>query len=338
MHASDEIRGLSLRFSITVPATSANLGPGFDAVGVALGLHVHAEVEPAEAFELSFLPGSYMPTHTGFNDVIVAAMKRIAPELPAVRVRVTNEIPLGKGLGSSAAAVVLGLVIASRAHGVDFSRRKLAHLAAEIEGHPDNALPAIFGGAVIAAMSTRREEAIASTEPPEHAELSFVRIPVGERLRALLIVPEFDFATAQARALLPDSYTRADVIFTAQRAALLGAALGSSSWEMLREAMQDRIHQPYRAPEIPGMVEALEVRSPHVFGIALSGAGPSVLALCDAHAPWRDVAKELLACFTRAGTSAKTYWLPISGEGYAIDVHHDANDSLALMSRTMESL
>jgi len=310
---------MSPRFSLSVPATSANLGPGFDAVGVALGLHVHADVEPADTFALQFLQSDAMPTHPGFSDVIVAAMKRVAPQLPAVQIRITNEIPLGKGLGSSAAAVVLGLVIAFRAHGMDVSRKKLAHLAAEIEGHPDNALPAIFGGAVIAAMSTRLEEAIASTGSPELAELSFVRIPVGERLRALLIVPDFDFSTAKARALLPEKYTRADVIFTAQRAALLGAALGSSSWDMLREAMHDRIHQPYRAPEIPGMVEALNVRSPHLFGLALSGAGPSVLALCDAHAPWRDIADELLACFTRAGTTAKPYWLPIVAAGYSLD-------------------
>jgi len=289
-------------FSVSVPATSANLGPGFDAVGVALGLRLRADVEPASTFELRFAPGRHAPSHAGFGDRVMAAMERVAPALPAVRVTVTNEIPLGKGLGSSAAAAVLGIAIAARAHAIPMPKRAAASLAASIEGHPDNALPAVFGGAVIASSGER---------------FSYVRVPLRRELRALIVVPEHELATSSSRALLPDSYDRADVVFTAQRAALLGAALASGSWNELREAMCDRLHQPFRAAHIPGMEDALAVRSRHVLGVAISGAGPSVIALLRADAPWRATAERLQACFAKAGVASRALHLRIGGRGVA---------------------
>ncbi len=289
-------------FSVSVPATSANLGPGFDAVGVALGLRVRAEVEPAEAFELHFVPGPHAPSHAGFGDGVMAAMERVAPSLPRVRITVTNDIPLGKGLGSSAAAAVLGIAIAARANGIPMPKRTAARLASLIEGHPDNALPAVFGGAVIAS---------------SHERFAYVRVPLHRELRALLVIPDLDMATSSSRALLPDSYDRADVVFTAQRAALLGAALASGSWNELRAAMCDRLHQPFRAPHIPGMEDALAVHSRHVLGVAISGAGPSVIALLRADAPWRKTAEKLQGCFTKAGVTSHALHLRIGGRGVA---------------------
>jgi homoserine kinase len=289
-------------FSRSVPATSANLGPGFDSVGISLGLRLHADVESAEAFELRFAPGRHAPTHAGLGDGIVAAMERVSPSLPKARVTVTNNIPLGKGLGSSAAAAVLGIAVAARAHGIPLPKHDVARLASLIEGHPDNALPAVFGGAVIAS---------------SHERFAYVRVPLHRELRALIVVPDVDLATASSRALLPDSYLRADVVFTAQRAALLGAALASGSWNELRAAMCDRLHQPFRAPHIPGMSDALALESRHVLGIAISGAGPSVIALMRAEAPWRKAAGKLEECFTRAGVASHTLRLRIGGRGVA---------------------
>lgn len=289
-------------FAVSVPATSANLGPGFDAVGIALDLRIRARVEPAAAFELQFAPGPHAPTHDGYAEAIVAAMRSVEAELPAARVVVSNDIPLGRGLGSSAAAAVLGVAVAAKAHGVAMPKARLARLASEIEGHPDNALPAVFGGAVIAS---------------SHERFGYVRLPLKRELRALLVVPEFELATGASRAMLPDSYSRADVVFTAQRAALLGAALASGSWNELRAAMCDRMHQPFRAPHIPGMKEALEQRSRHLLGVAMSGAGPSVIALMRAGAPWRDDAGKLQRCFARAGVASSALHLQIGGRGVA---------------------
>jgi homoserine kinase len=289
-------------FAVSVPASSANLGPGFDAVGIALDLRIRALVEPAHRFSLAF-EGEHAPSHDGFADVIVAAMQRIDERLPPVRVRVDNGIPLGKGLGSSAAARVLGLLVASRAAGRPISRNRLAELACELEGHPDNAFAAVYGGAVIAAVPQAR---------------SCVRVAAPKDLRALIVVPEIELGTEEARALLPERYERQDVVFTAQRASLLGAALGSQSWRALGEAMRDLFHQPYRADRIPGLREALAVRAPHLVGVALSGAGPSILAFVRGGAAWRGLASRLESCFERAGVGARSYLLDFAARGAAI--------------------
>ena len=124
-----------------------------------------------------------------------------------------------------------------------------------------------------------------------------IKLPAPRDLQAIVVVPEFDLATERARALLPIQYDRRDVVFNIQRAALLGAALASGSWNVLREAMHDRFHQPYRGAVVPGLAEALRVDSPELIGIALSGAGPSVLAIVRDRAAWRPIAARIDACF-----------------------------------------
>ena len=289
-------------FSLSVPATSANLGPGFDAVGLALGLRVRAQAAPARRFTLDFVAGPNAPTHDGYRDAMLAAMLRVSPELPRARIIVNNAIPLGKGLGSSAAAAVLGIAIAARAAGIELSRNDIAQHVCAIEGHPDNALPAVFGGAVIAASGDAR---------------SFVRVRTMGALRAVLLVPDCALSTEQARALLPERYDRCDVVFTAQRAALLGAALASGEWGALREAMRDRVHQPYRAPHIPGLAQALDIRSRSLLGVALSGAGPSVIAMLRRGAAWEGIAARIAGCFEAAGVAVQTLPLALGVRGLA---------------------
>ena len=292
------------RFAVSVPASSANLGPGFDAVGIALSLRLRAEVAPARTFALAFEPGIEAPSHDGFGAAIVRAMLRIDPHLPRVGVHVHNDIPLGKGLGSSAAASVLGLAIAARAYGRDLSRHELGRMACELEGHPDNALPAVFGSVVVAASSDAR---------------AYLRVRTTSQMpRALVVIPDVDLATADARALLPLHYDRADVVFTAQRAALLGAALASGAWGEMREAMRDRFHQPYRAGRIPGMEEALALDGRGMIGSALSGAGPSLIAFLRPRAAWQSVARRLIACFTRAGVASRTLALDFCSRGLIV--------------------
>jgi homoserine kinase len=230
--------------------------------------------------------------------MIIDAMHTVSSELPRVRVRLVNAIPLGKGLGSSAAASALGIVIAARAHGIELSRDDVAERVFDLEGHPDNALPAVYGGIVIA------------TSARAH-----VKIAAPRDLHAIVVVPEFDLATERARALLPTQYEKADVVFNIQRAALLGAALASGSWDVLREAMSDRFHQPYRGAVVPGLAGALAVDSPDLIGIALSGAGPSVLALVHGRAAWRPIAARIAACFEAAGIASRSYRLPFASRG-----------------------
>jgi homoserine kinase len=278
-------------FRVSVPATSANLGPGFDAVGIALGLRLRADVEPARRFALIFDEGGEAPSHDGLARAIEDAMRSIDPELPRARIRVHNDIPLGKGLGSSAAATVAGLAIASRIRNGAVDLRAIARAACRIEGHPDNALPAVYGGAVICASNDGDD---------------YLRVRAPRELCALVIVPDVNLATSVSRAMLPDRYDRCDVVFTAQRAAMLGAALASGSWRELGLAMHDRVHQPYRAPGIPGMEEALALSVRGVIGSALSGAGPSLIALLHPRAVWNRIAPLFEACFTRAGISSRS--------------------------------
>lgn len=290
---------MSLRdsFVVSVPATSANLGPGFDCVGIALDLRARAMVEPANRFSLAF-SGPEQPTHIGFERMIIDAMHTVSSELPRVRVHVANAIPLGKGLGSSAAASALGISIAARAHGIELSRDDVAHRVCELEGHPDNALPAVYGGMVIATSSR-----------------ASIKLPAPRELHAIVVVPEFELATERARALLPSHYGKADVVFNLQRAALLGAALASGNWHVLREAMRDRFHQSYRGAVVPGLAEALAVDAPELIGIALSGAGPSVLALVRDRVAWRPIAARIAAAFEAAGIASRSYRLPFAARG-----------------------
>jgi homoserine kinase len=289
-------------FAVSVPASSANLGPGFDAVGIALDLRLSARVRPARAFSLQ-IRGAQAPSHDGFAGVILEAMRRVRPELPLVAVEVENPIPLGKGLGSSAAASVLGLIVAMRAHGLKVDRSALAREATAIEGHPDNALAAVYGGAVVAASADASE---------------CVRLAAPAGMHAIVVVPEIDLSTKAARALLPEQYERVDVVFTAQRASLLGAALGSGSWKALRAAMRDRMHQPYRAQCVPGLAGALGVDHRDLVGIALSGAGPSVLAIVRSGNGARALGTQIEGHFRDAGVGARSYELEFAARGAGV--------------------
>ncbi len=284
-------------FRASAPASSANLGPGFDAVAIALSARMEATVAPARRFTLHFSAGPHAPTHDGLRDSIERSMRRIGT-LPRARIEIANDIPLGAGLGSSAAATLLALGIAHRAAGNPIDRAQIAALACEIEGHPDNALAALYGGTTIACDAR-----------------DFIRVPALRETIALVTIPQIDLSTAEARSLLPARYLRADAVYSIQRAALLGAALASGRLDALHAAMKDRIHQPYRAEKIPGLREALAYDAPGVRGIALSGAGPTVLVLLDLHADARRIGTEMRALFTAAGIASSTLCLRPSARG-----------------------
>ena len=288
-------------FAFSVPASSANLGPGFDSIALALQRRMYARVECYQAFRLSFTPGRHAPTHDGISERIVQAMRRLG-RLPRVRITIKNEIPLGKGLGSSAAAIALGLSIAARLRRECIDRSTMEQLAVELEGHPENALAALHGGIVVAAQR--------AGAPP-----SFIRLPAPRMLFAVVTIPKLELSTSQARALLPASYSKADLIFTAQRAALLAAALACGEWQHLREAMRDRSHQPHRFNAVPGLRAALDVHQPELLGVALSGAGPSILALMQRASAYTRVASAIERCFSREGIASESFALRVTSRG-----------------------
>jgi homoserine kinase len=292
-------------FVVSVPASSANLGPGFDAIGLALDLWVRATVQPAMHFSVSFKAGTYVPTNAGFENEIVRGMDRVlGGARPDVSILVENKIPLGKGLGASAAGAVLGLMIGAALAPDEPGIAALARHAAELEGHPDNALPALLGGVVIAAM-------------PEGAPPAYLRFAPPPGLSAVVVTPRIVLPTAAARALLPAAYERKDVVFNLQRAALLAASLASGDLSQLRVASADRVHQPYRAPLVPGFEEMLGFDMPGLLALALSGAGPSVIALVSGES--ESIGDAMQAAFAREAIDSDVFHLGISTQGATVE-------------------
>jgi homoserine kinase len=290
-------------FAVSAPASSANLGAGFDAVGLALELRMTARVRaiaPGGSSEWSYA-GTHAPTHDGLRRCIEQGIERIAPGAPALAVALDNAIPLGAGLGSSAAAYALGVAIGARLLDRPPADDLLALAVAQLEGHPDNALAAWYGGAVVAALDGDRLTS-GRFAPPS--------------AQAVVVVPDLSLPTGKARAMLPEHYTRADAVFNVQRAALLGAALASGRLELLGEAMCDRLHQPFRAAAIPGLTEILQLDDPALVAVALSGAGPSVLALARDQAA--RVGQLIVAIFARHGVRSTVLTPRLAVEGIVV--------------------
>ncbi len=298
-----------MRVHVRVPATSANLGPGFDALGLALALHnevtasesdrVRVTIEGEGAGRLS--PGAENVVARGVRQAYEAAGR----PFKGVALACVNRVPTARGLGSSAAAWVSGLVAGNALLGGPLSRDALLALAARADGHPDNVTAALMGGLTVScAIGQGRVAAIS--------------LPVPAAVRWVVLVPEVTSATAEARAVLPPTFTRADAVFNVQRVALLLAALQSGRLDCLGEALDDRLHQPYRLrlfPWMPTVVEA--ARAAGAVGCVLSGAGPSLLAAVrdDADAVARSMERALAA----AGIRGRACALAVDTEGAVVD-------------------
>ncbi|MBV8748912.1 MAG: homoserine kinase [Candidatus Eremiobacteraeota bacterium] len=290
-------------FTVSAPASSANLGAGFDAVGLALELRMTARVralDPGASSEWTY-SGPHAPTHDGLRGCVERGIVRIAPAAPPLAVALDNTIPLGAGLGSSAAAHALGVAIGARLVDRPPDDDLLALAVAELEGHPDNALAAWYGGAIVAALGDDGLTSARFAPPP---------------VDAVVVVPEITLPTEQARALMPDHYVRADAVHNVQRAALLGAALASGRLDLLRAAVRDRLHQPYRAVAVPGLEEMLALDDPAVLAVALSGAGPSVLVLAREE-PER-IGRLVAAIFARHGVRSEVLIPPLASIGLIV--------------------
>ena len=255
---------------LRLPATSANLGAAFDSAAVALGFHLTVEAEEAGEFSIRATGRNADLCSRVKDNLIFETYRNILAREGRIAVplalQMDNQIPLGMGCGSSAAGRLAAIALASHFGGLGWTSDRILSEACALEGHPDNAAACWLGGMVVAACEGGTVHA-ARVEPP------------GD-WRAMVVLPSNPLATSKARAVLPNHYSRADAVANIQAAALLGIAFAQGRGDLLRPAMNDRIHQPYRAEICPLLPRLLPLAGSHgILGVALSGAGPSVLLI-----------------------------------------------------------
>ena len=306
---------------VRVPATSANLGPGFDALGIACtlynemtltlthepGLHISARGEgaayiPSDERNIVWKSIQYLLQCAGCVD-----------EFRGARIRMSNRIPLSRGLGSSATAIVAGLTAANALVGSPFHRDDLLQLATDIEGHPDNVAPAIYGGFTVNMVTNGHVECF-----------SFLpRI----FMRFVVMVPDFYLSTKSAREVLPTEVSMRDAVFNISHAAMMVAALARGSEKHLKNAFTDALHQNYRASLIPGMFDVFAAaKKAGAYGAALSGAGPCLIAFVPAHRKCTEaVAAAMQDAFRAHEIEARPLHLRLDTKGARVLHRRDMN-------------
>ncbi|MFD2329754.1 homoserine kinase [Cohnella sp. GCM10020058] len=297
------------RVVVRVPASTANLGPGFDSLGMALSLYAWVDLAPAERTVVMLhgdhLEGVARDKSNLIYEVAQSVFERAGIKLPELAIGIRSDIPLTRGLGSSASAIVGALVAANALIGEPLTQDELFQMATALEKHPDNVGASIYGGMIAAAWDGQRAEAV-RFDPPA-------------ALRFLAAIPAFELATKSARGVLPRQVAREDAVFNVAHSSLLTAALATGRLDVLRHALRDKLHQPYRAPLIPGMERMLREAPEHgALGAVLSGAGPTLLALADADADALGLEAFVREALAEAGVQAELRWLSPDLAGPAI--------------------
>jgi homoserine kinase len=295
---------MSERFSVRVPATCANLGCLFDCAALALSLYLDLHITPRSDGNVSLHYAGVNPERIpGDSNNLVARVIGETLESWGKRrgfdLEIHNQIPVGVGLGSSAAAIVGALVACHWLVGRPLFDEELVTLASLREGHPDNVAAAWHGGFTLAVNEGERVLAYSC--------------PVPEDLQLVLVVPNYALATKEARAVLPSQYSRADAVYNLQRATVLAAQFFSGKTDFHAGFFEDRWHQPYRAALVPGLTEVLSTKHPDVLGICLSGAGPSILAFVRANAA--RVGELIRQTLAQRGVEAQPYVLAADNLG-----------------------
>lgn len=294
---------------IRIPASTSNLGAGFDALSLALDRYLRISIAAASKFEIAARGIDCDGIPAAADNLILRVAQSVAKKrgrtLPAFRMTIDNEIPLARGLGSSAAAIVAGITCYEVVTSEKLSEQEIFRYAMEFEPHPDNLAAALHGGLAVAAVA-------------ENGEVLVAKLSIKDGLRPIVVIPAFELSTEKARAVLPQTYSRRDAVFNIQRSALTIASLTTGNWPMLREAMRDRIHQPYRAPLIPGLEEILALNTPGLLAVALSGAGPTVFALAQL-ADADSVGRAIVMTFEKHGVRASAHFANIDSVGRFIE-------------------
>jgi homoserine kinase len=295
---------------VRLPASTSNLGPGFDCFGLALKLYLTITAKPLAKSSVECrvrttgsAENSALPTNA--TNLIYRAMsfvaKRESLELPPVDLIVHNEIPLASGLGSSAAAIVGGIKLCGMLCQHELPDQAVQNYATEFEGHPDNVAASLYGGFVTSSVT-------------HDADVLSVKFDWPPEIRICVVSPQTQLATHVARAALPRTISRADAVYNLQRTSLFTAALAQRRFELFAEAMRDRMHQPRRESLIPGLREALGLPGQKgLLGIALSGAGPSIIALATEDED--SIAKKIAACFGGHNIRSTTRILDVDNDG-----------------------
>mgnify|MGYP000901296219 CR=1 FL=1 len=312
------------RVVVQVPASTANLGPGFDTLGMALSLFAWIDLRPAAPGEKTTvtllgdgLSGLPRDKSNLMYEVAQAVFARAGVELPELHIAFCSDIPLARGLGSSASAIVGALVAANALIGSPLSEDELFQMASALENHPDNVGASLLGGIVVASWDGTRAEAV-RLEPPAPLE-------------ALVAIPAFELSTKKARNVLPKEVTMSDAVLNVSRSSLLTAALATGRLDLLRHAMRDRLHEPYRAPLIPGMERILREACDHgALGAVLSGAGPTLLVLAEAGADRPRLERFVAGALAAEGIEVATRWLKPWKRGPMIAALHRGDPRFGL--------
>ena len=295
---------------LRAPGSASNLGPGFDCLGLALTIYNRITVR-----EVSGSGVNITITGEGAGDLpeddqnlfyssAVAAAEMAGGSLPGLRVEMENQIPLVRGLGSSSTAIVAGISAANLLLGEPLDTSDLLNLATRLEGHPDNVSPCLLGGFTISALKDGSVEHIRALPSPE--------------LRAIVVVPHFEIRTEAARKALPDSVPHRDAVFNVGHASLVTAALIKADFQILRTAMKDRLHQPYRAHLVPGIEQVLDAaESSGALGACLSGAGPTLLAFTVDDGV--NIKRAMLAAWKNVHIDANGYILQVDRDGVTVE-------------------
>lgn len=345
-------------FSIKVPASSANIGPGYDVLGIGLNLYLEISVKIDPLVDTSSDPHSGNLTYEGEgkDGVPLVTNKNLVTQTAlyvlrcnginnfpnGTHIHVNNPIPLGRGLGSSGAAIVGGVMLGNEIGNLGMDKVRMLDYCLLIERHPDNIAAAMLGGFVgsylneltsdevaaksvpleyILPKSTTEQENIVSTPPPKDIG-EYVKYNWNKKIKCVAIVPNFEVKTDDARAVLPESYTKPDIIFNLQRLAVLTTCLGQDppNSKLIYNSMKDKIHQPYRATLIPGLTDVLDTLTPETVpgfcGICLSGAGPTILCLATEN--FEAIAEKVIGIFSENNVTCHWKLLDLAYDGATV--------------------
>jgi len=300
------------KVTIQVPATSANCGPGFDSLGLAVNLYNEAtyEITDTKGFQLEVVGegAEYLKPfgrNLAFASFLKLWNKATDCQRIGLKVSMVNRIPMSRGLGSSSSAIVGGLFAANILLGEPYSKDELLGLATEIEGHPDNVAPAIYGGFTISYMEAEKAHSL--------------RLLPAKPLKFVAVVPSSKLATSLARQAIPETVPHKDAVYNTSRASLLVGSLLSGNYEYLGMSLEDKLHQPYRAHLITGLADVFAAaKDAGAYNAIISGAGSTVMAYVDPAKDYEAVARAMVKAFAQHGEQAVYHILDLDTEGVKV--------------------
>lgn len=298
------------RVIVKTPATTANLGPGFDTLGLALKLYNTvelAETDEGLVIECSGEDAERIPTDESniVYKVADTVFRQVGYTPRGLHIRLHNDIPSARGLGSSAAAIVGGVVAANKLSGTRLGEREILQICAGMEGHPDNVVPALVGGFVMTTITS-----------VGHVE--YIKTIPSSTIRAVAAVPSFELRTADARGVLPKAFDFSDVVYNVSHAAFFVGAFITGNFSSLRFAMEDRLHQPYRESLIPGMRKVFESAMKHgAQSVAISGSGPTLIAFVNGRDS--EIGEAMREAWQSEGVQSRVLLLELDNEGHQVE-------------------